>query len=678
MVRLSRLGVIYAMLALFAAALIGQAARVQLVQGPDWANRARQQQFRTAPVLARRGNIFDASGNILVESRELLRLGVAPGEVRDPALLRRALQDAGFESSWARAATDTKRKWVQLPGLHVPSEIAMLASLKGVHAEPLSRREYASTAGVSRIVGSVGPDGRAISGLELALDSILAGDSSRAPVARDVRGRRLDSPGDWAKAPRPGSNVTLTINRDLQEICERALARATDSLEAAGGDIVVMNPNTGEVLAMASRRSGQKSLSNTAVTEPFEPGSTLKPFIAAALLDLKLARTDEIIDTYGGEMELNGRKITDSHRSKSMSLADVIRYSSNIGIVQFGSRLTPREEYETLRDIGLGAPTGVPLPGESDGILRHPRKWSSQSAASMAMGYEISVTPLQLVAAYASLANGGELLQPHIVKEIRAADGDLLYKAERRVLRRVYTASTANQVRDLLKSVVDSGTGVKADLAMFQMAGKSGTARRTEQGKGYVEGNYTASFVGLFPADRPQYVVLVKLDSPRRAFYGGEIAAPVSAVVLRAALAARDAALDRGDLASVERDVPLPAAAESAKSAEAMADPARQSGPAKAIVIAEQGSAEYQRQNSEPTPRPASTIALPFTRRRVLPDRSPRVVPDVRGLPLRAAVRALHAAGFRVTLARPQSGPTVPAAGSLLAAGTVVKLQHTP
>lgn len=678
MVRPSRISVIHIMLAIFAVALIAQAARVQLVQGPEWSSRARQQQFRTAPVLARRGNIFDASGNILVESRELLRLGVAPGEVRDPALLSRAMRDAGFDARLVGAATDVKRKWVQLPGLHVPSEIAMLASLRGVHALPLSRREYASTAGVSRIVGSVGPDGMAISGLELALDGVLAGDSSRAPVARDVRGRRLDSPGDWARAPRPGNNVTLTINRDLQEICERALARATDSLEAAGGDIVVMNPNTGEVLAMASRRSGQKSLSNTAVTEPFEPGSTLKPFIAAALLDLKRARTDEIIDTFGGEMELNGRKITDLHRAKAMSLADVIRYSSNIGIVQFGSRLTLREEYETLRDIGLGAPTGVPLPGESDGILRHPAKWSTQSAASMAMGYEVAVTPLQLVAAYASLANGGELLQPHIVKEIRGADGDLLYKAERRVLRRVYTRETANQVRDLLKSVVDSGTGVKADLAMFQMAGKSGTARRTEKGKGYVEGNYTASFVGLFPANRPQYVVLVKLDSPRRAFYGGEIAAPVSAVVLRAALAARDAALDRGDLASVEREVPLPAAAESAGGGETLGDAGRRADRERGIVIAEQEVEAIQVQSAEPTPGPARTIALPYSRSRPVADQSLRSVPDVRGLPLRTAVRALHRAGFRVVFARRQSEPTIPAAGSLLAAGSVVKLQHTP
>src|SRR5687768_9342347 len=508
------------MLVLFAVALIGQAAKVQIVQGKDWAERARRQQFRTGSIVAPRGNIFDASGNVLVESRELVRLNVAPNEVKDPALLSRLMSEAGFPLAWSRAAIDRKKKWVPLPGLHVASEMPLLMSMKGVHAESVMQRQYASTAGIRRIVGTVGDEGKPVGGLELVLDSILSGDTVTSSVARDVRGRRLDTPGGWTTQTRRGSNVTLTINRDLQEICERALARATDSLEASGGDIVVMNPNSGEILAMASRRNGEKVLSNTAVTEPFEPGSTLKPFIAAALLERKRARTDEVIDTFGGEMKTPIRTITDLHRAESLSLADVIRYSSNIGIVQFGARLTPREEYETLRDIGLGSPTGIPIPGESEGILRHPRKWSKLSAASMVMGYEVSVTPLQLVAAYASLANGGELIQPHIIREIRGPDGDLVYRAKRRVVRRIFSEAVANEVRDLLKSVVDSGTAVKADLAMFEMAGKSGTARRTEKGKGYVQGNYTASFVGLFPANKPQYIVLVKLDSPRRAYFG--------------------------------------------------------------------------------------------------------------------------------------------------------------
>jgi cell division protein FtsI (penicillin-binding protein 3) len=461
--------------------------------------------------------------------------------------------------------------------------------------------------------------------------------------------------------------VTLTINRDLQEICERALARATDSLDATGGDIVVMNPATGEILAMASLRGGARSMVNTAVTEPFEPGSTLKPFVAAALLDRGLARSDEMIPAHGGVLKLASRTITDLRRSDSLSLADVIRYSSNIGIVGFGSRLTPRQTFEVLRDLGFGTATGVPIPGESDGTLREPARWYAPSAASLAMGYEISVTPLQLVAAYSALANGGLLMQPHIVREIRDAGGELVYRAEPRTLRRVFSQRVASEVRRLLTSVVDSGTAVKADLARFQMAGKSGTARRTSDGR-YVEGNYTASFVGLFPAERPQYVVLVKLDSPKGAFYGGEIAAPVSAVVLRAALAARDAALDRGELAAEERDVPVKAMASAADTA---ASPDTVSRPAITVPNPAAGA-------GEPTLRPTAVFALPFASRQSRDTPPARPVPEVAGLPLRAAVRALHQSGFRVILAAAQSDPTVPAAGTLLPHGSAVKLRRGP
>ncbi|HMA20313.1 MAG TPA: penicillin-binding transpeptidase domain-containing protein, partial [Gemmatimonadaceae bacterium] len=497
------------------------------------------------------------------------------------------------------------------------------------------------------------------------------GDSVTAAVAHDVKGRRLDSPESWERVPRPGSSVTLTINRDLQDICERALAHAVDSLRASGGDIVVMNPNTGDVLAMASTRVGKKSFSVTAVTEPFEPGSTMKPFIAAALLDRKRARIDEVMDTHNGQLVLDGRTITDLHKAASMPLSDVIRYSSNIGIVQFGMRLTPREKYETLRDLGLGMATGVPLPGESDGLLREPKRWSKQSPASLSMGYELSVTPLQLVTAYAALANGGELVQPQVIKEIRGPDGEVIYQAKRRVLRRVFSERVADDVRDLLRSVVDSGTAVKADLAAFEVAGKSGTARRTETGKGYVQGEYTASFVGVFPANKPQYVVLVKLDSPKGSIYGGEVAAPVTSVVLRAAIAARDAALDRSQLASVERDVPLTKAAEEKRKAST-------SDTAPSTSEGEAASASPTESPAEPTEQLPRLIALPYTRPRTQADNSLRPVPDVRGLNLRNAVRALHRAGFRVTLATAQALPTIPVAGTLLPAGSVVKLQHIP
>ncbi|HEY0242622.1 MAG TPA: penicillin-binding transpeptidase domain-containing protein, partial [Gemmatimonadaceae bacterium] len=310
MVRLSRVSVIHLMLGLFAALLIGQAARVQLVQGKDWAERARRQHFSNRAFAAARGNIFDAAGNILGQSREMFTVSIAPNEVTDARALSREMRSLGVRSQWVRAALDKRRKWVTLPGLHVPSDIAELMSVKGVHTATVMNREYASAPGIRKIVGTLDPDGRPLGGIELSLDSVLRGDSAVAALARDVRGRRLDSPESWGSIPRPGNNVTLTINRDLQDICERALSRAVDSLDAAGGDIVVMNPATGEVLAMASRRLGQRSLTVTAVTEPFEPGSTLKPFIAAALIDRNRARVSEVINTHNGQLVLNGRTIT--------------------------------------------------------------------------------------------------------------------------------------------------------------------------------------------------------------------------------------------------------------------------------------------------------------------------------------------------------------------------------
>ncbi len=673
----NRVSIIHGVLALFAVALAGQSARVQIFQGKEWADRARRQQFATGQVKAPRGNVLDASGNILVESRELFQLNVAPGEIKDRTAFAASMKEAGFPREWTAAASDVRRKWVPLPGLHIPSDVATLMTQHGVHAQSVMTREYVGSDGIRRLLGSVNGEGKAVDGIELSMDGVLSGDTIQSSFARDVKGRRLDSPDETARTPRAGGSVTLTINRDLQDICESALASATDSLHASGGDIVVLNPKTGDVLAMASRRAEQ-SFSTTAITEPFEPGSTIKPFMAAALLQRGRARTDEMIETFNGEWKVNGRTITDSHREKEMSLADVIRFSSNIGIVQFAKRLTPREKYETLRDLGLGMPTGLPLPAESDGTLREPVKWNATSAASLAMGYELTVTPLQLVSAYAALANGGELMEAHIVKEIRQADGEVIYEGKPRAIRRVFSEDVARTVRKLLVSVVDSGTGMKADLATFQLAGKSGTARRTVQGRGYVEGNYTASFVGLFPADDPQYVVLVKLDSPHGDYFGGDIAAPVSAVVLRAAIAARDAALNRSELAVVEKRVALP---ESSNLVKTKTDPKAKRPRALPALFDStvddglSGSSVDDLVGSQPR---STVVSLPFAKLTVVADTSPRAVPEVAGMTIRAAVHALHGAGFRVRLAPSQVPVTIPAAGTLLAPGSVVKLQHNP
>jgi cell division protein FtsI (penicillin-binding protein 3) len=546
--------------------------------------------------------------------------------------------------------------------------------MRGVYATPLQERMYTMPDGLRRFVGRVDAHGDAVEGLELALDSVLRGVPGSQRVLRDAAGRSFDSPTSPLVTPRPGHAVVLTIDQDLQEIAERALTEAVGRLGATGGDVVVLDPHSGEVRAMASHRADPRSTAATALTEPFEPGSTLKPFIAAGLLSRGRVRTRDVVDTRAGVLTVEGRTVHDVHRGEDrMTLAQVLKWSSNVGIVRFAERLAPSEQYETLRDFGFGAPTGAPYPSEAAGTLRPPARWSRQSAASLAMGYEIAVTPLQLAVAYATFANGGELLEPALVKEIRGPDGAVRYRHARRVARRVMTPAVADRVRSMLVDVVTGGTAVEADLTTFQLAGKTGTARRTIGGR-YAAMQYYATFAGLFPADRPQFVIVVKLDSPKDAYYGGSTAAPVSRAVLEAALAARDAALDRRALADASSRRRI--AAGSPELAAAAKQPTA-TGANGSVRLA--GTQEPRSSARPPSTRPI-VVRLPNRGARPTP-RAPRPVPDVHGLEIRDAVRALHEAGFRVQLARGAIGVasvTNPAAGAVASAGALIRLSRIP
>jgi cell division protein FtsI (penicillin-binding protein 3) len=669
-----RLTIVHSVLVIFALALIAKAGYEQLFRHGYWSRIGQRQHYVSSGLPAPRGQILDATGRPLVESREMVRISVAPRQVRNRAALARDLKLASVDPRFVSMSVDTARKWVDVPGAFLPNAVAPAIALRGVYSKPVMDRVYATSGGIRRIVGRVGPDGKALDGIELALDSLLRGDTATVRVARDKSGRPLAAPDD-ADDPTPGSTVVLTINRELQEICDRELAVAVDSLHADGGDIVVMNPNTGDVLAMASNRTDPSAVANTAVTEPYEPGSTMKPFVAARLLLLGRATPDQTVDTYGGHLIIpgRGRPITDADEHPSvLSLTDVIKHSSNVGIVRFADRMSVREKFEMLRDMGFGAPTGVAIPAESPGLVRPPSEWTPSSAASVVMGYEVSVTPLQMVTAYSAIANGGELLTPHIVKEIRSPDGIVRYSAARQVVRRVMTAQVAAEVRTMLRDVVAGGTSTRADLATLDVAGKSGTALRNAHGH-YIAGSYTASFVGLFPDDKPQFVILVKLDNPQMGFYGGIVAGGVTNVVLRAALAARDAALDRGELASsVHAPRPDTTPAGRAAARARMASEKKIDSVDVADSIRELAHAVPV--DSDPRTSESYVVTLPFRTRAIPPVVSPRAVPDVAGLPLRSAVRALHAAGFRVELMPGAAVPLMPVAGTMLEPGRVVKL----
>jgi cell division protein FtsI (penicillin-binding protein 3) len=668
MLQATRLRIVHGVLVAFAAALIVRSAWVQLWQGERWERQAARQHFSSNALPAPRGEIVDVSGVPLAQSEVRVRLNVAPPEVKDMRRLARDLRRLGIDAATVRRATDRKRKWVEIPKTFMPSEVAVVSAMRGVHPSPLVQRDYVPLEGMRRIVGRTAPSGSGQDGIELVLDSLLRGERGSTRALKGARGERYESLEAMTKPPVPGHSVTLSVSYVMQDICDRALADAAARLRVSGGDIVVLQPHTGEVRCLASWRESGRSTSSLALIEPFEPGSTLKPFIAASMVENKQAKMDEVIDTYNGTYKMSCRTLTDVHEAERMSMADVIRYSSNIGIARFVERLSKQELYELLRDFGFGTPTGIPYPSEAGGLLKEPRHWSCPSQSSIATGYEIAVTAVQLAAAYGAIANDGLLLVPTLVKSIRDADGESVYEHQPQLVRRVMKPATARMLREVLASVVDSGTATDASLATFDLGGKSGTARRFSNGR-YVEGNYTSTFVGLFPAREPQYVIVVKLDNPRGAYYGGKTAAPVAKAVLQAAIAARDASLDRGDLATQRAQyVPPDAGGDS---------------PVRRVVAAGRVGAD----TPEPAPRYALVDSTPetpvarvtFNVRDDVAKPAPREqvpVPDVRGLPMRVAARELHRAGLRVAFVSGVPYEISPPPGAMVAGGTLVRVSR--
>lgn len=588
---------------------------------------------------ATRGAILDRDGMPLAVSRERTRVSVAPREIVDLEAVRGLLrEELGLSHAEAVRLTSKERVWAVAPDLYPPEVRERLRGVPGVHLERVLQRFYPH-GDLARSVLGVVLDGKGAGGIEQTFEALLGGTPGREIVARDHAGREIPGERVTLVPPRAGGEVVLTLDMDLQEIADEALEEAIADTGARGGDVVITDPQSGEVLALVSIRDGRTS-ALSAVTTPYEPGSTLKPFTVAALLERGLASMDDVVDVGTGVWRVEGRTLHDTHTKGRITIAEALRESSNIGIAMAAQRLSAGAQYENLRDFGFGVLTGIELPGEVGGTLRRPDHWTPQSAASLAIGYEISVTPLQMAMAYGALANGGLLMQPRLVREVRGPSGAVLERFEPRAIRRVVSEAVARAVGDVLVAVVEDGTGTSARLQSFLVAGKSGTARLSV-GKGYEEGAYYSSFVGFFPAEAPQLVVFVGLDRPRGTYYGGAVAAPVSRATMEAALAARATPLDRGALLRATRRAGL-----------APSDP-------------------------PPTRFAARTVEPPAPVRLEPRDPSAGVeLPDLSGLPSRVAVRRLHALGLRVeTSGQGEVVGSQPEAGERVLMGDTVMLR---
>jgi len=628
-----------------------RAVQIQVLQGPMWRAAAEEQQRTERDVSASRGAILDRDGVSLALSHETFRIGVAPHELSDREATATILRETlGISSSEAGRITGSDRRWVYVPGRFPPTVREPLATVRGVYVERELRRFYPYDDLAKGLLGGV-VDELGAGGIEQEYEDHLRGVAGTEMLARDSGGRPI--PGEtWTlRPPRSGGDVVLTIDASLQEIAGEALLEAVGSTQARGGDLVVTDPQTGEVLAMVSVRDGAPAHLG-AINAPYEPGSTLKPFTVATLLRERRASLGDSIDTGNGSWTTFGRTITDVSAVGTVTLAHALRVSSNVGIAKAASRLAPDEQYEALRDFGFGLPTGVPLPGEASGMLRRPDRWSKQSAASLAIGYEVSVTPLQMALAYGALANGGVLMEPFLVRELRDERGRTVERFEPQAVRRVVSREIAQEISLALVEAVESGTGTQARLASFVVAGKSGTSRAMGPDGRYESGAYFSSFVGFFPAEDPQLVVFVKLERPQGAYYGGATAAPVTRATMEAILAARESPLDRSALAALAHSQRVEDARTDSQAEEVRATNS-------SVLFASLTDGEASSVEDAPALAEGGRVA----------------VPEVRGLSARTVARRLHALGLRV--AWQTAGvvtATVPRAGTLLVPGDTVRI----
>jgi cell division protein FtsI (penicillin-binding protein 3) len=645
-----RHGMLRLALLLVCGIVLARAFQLQVLQGEHWqALSIRQHEYRD-PLPAPRGTIYDRQGRELAVSRTDYELYVAPKELKDSRAAAVALRSAvDLDPAKAQLVAEGREGWFRLPGIYSAVEKAELEARipQGLHAEARVRRSYPRGDLAAEIIGRVNDVGRGLSGLELAFDSVLAGQPGVGLKRKDGRGASAAWLTVEIVPPTPGHDIYLTIDAELQSIAESVLEEAVTEDDASGGDLLILDPKTGELLAAAGRRERLRGREPylTAATEPYEAGSTLKPFTVAALLAEGLAELSDSVDTGVGLYRAAGRTIRDGTPHGRLSLAQTLEVSSNVGMAIFSERIPKGVQFSYLRNFGFGTPTGLSYPSESPGLLRRPSEWSAQSRASLAIGYEVAVTPLQLVMAYGVIANGGALMRPRLVREARTANGTLRWQEGPEVIRRVLPAEVASALRRVLAHAVSEGTGRSAGVSGLSIAGKTGTAWRFDDELGYDGHSYTSSFVGLIPSDDPQLVILVKLDEPSGPYYGGATAAPAMRTAVRAALAgsywSAPPLLGEPEIPDEQAGVSAGLAPTGGPYVFALDTPLLRSGGANA-------SAAF---------------------------RAAEVLPDVRGLSLRAAVTRLHRVGWRVAV---RGGGRVesmePAVGTMLRLGERVVL----
>ena len=537
-----RLLQIFAFLAAWALVIVARLAQVQLLHHDAYVVRAQRQQERTLSLEPVRGSILDRKSRVLAESVAAVSVYADPQAIVDSGATARALAkvpgvDLSADEVEEKLTSNGGFAWIarQLP-LEAGGAIRNL-HLPGIYLLEEHRRTYPKGPLAANIIGYVGVDGHGLAGIEHEFETPMRGRAGKVTLLRDARRGMYFVGGEGANKPVDGGDVVLTIDSVIQFITERALANAVAKWHSAGGTAVVMDPNDGSILAMASlpsfdpnhyRDFPPPTWRNRNTQEIYEPGSTFKIVTASAGLEEGVITPSQILDCGNGGIQIGNVQIHEhgGNRYGMMSFEDVMLHSSNVGTIRVAMSLGDDRFYRYIRRFGFGERTGVELPGETAGVLRRTARWSQISAASISIGQEIGVTPLQVVTAFATVANGGVRVVPRIVDRVVDSKGEVVYKPQPPPPSRVISEKTAAVLNEILKAVVARGTGENAALEEHIVAGKTGTAQKAVRG-GYSADRFVASFGGYVPADRPRLAILVVVDEPKGAEYGGTVAAPV-------------------------------------------------------------------------------------------------------------------------------------------------------
>ncbi|HEY1655523.1 MAG TPA: penicillin-binding protein 2 [Candidatus Tumulicola sp.] len=548
--------IFYAMLAV-AAFLTWRLYDVQVIHGAVYARRALAQRSDTVEVFARRGSILDRNGNVLVRSLPSESVYAVPRELSDPDATILKLQKVfGKLDPETVEALHDKTSWFAWVARKVPHDVA--ERVRALNVAGIALKEEQTGLRVdpggklaATVLGFVGTDENGLDGIEYSQDALLRGRSGSVVLETDEFGRPIPFGRERVVHPAdPGSTLQLTIDSYLQFIAERALGKQFKAFHALDGTAIVMDPWTGEVLAMANAptfdpnrfwKFDADQRRNRAVMDAYEPGSTYKLVTAAAALDshkVTLATRFPAHDTLvvGGRTIHNAEDGFMSGTGGSETLGQIVEFSHNVGAAEVGMYVGGKTLYAMERKAGFGVASGVGLPGENPGIVPAPKDWSASSLATMSFGQGVSVTPIAMARYYCAIANGGLLMEPHVVRAVYDEQGKLERKISPRVVRRVFSKRTAAELRAFLRSVVLHGTGdPSAQIAGYSTAGKTGTAEMVVDGE-YRSGYYAASFIGMVPYEHPRYVVYVKLERPIGSYYGSVVAAPAFAEISREAM----------------------------------------------------------------------------------------------------------------------------------------------